>query len=124
MNSTLLAGQQLAVALQRRDARALEQREDALRAHLDDARLALLHRGDVHRRARDLDAVRRELVLRAVIELGGFEQRLRRNAARIQAGAAERGRAVAVLPLVDAGDGELVLRRRGWPPDSPPGRRR
>ena len=49
--------------------------------------------------------------LRLVIQLGGFEQRLGRNAAGVGAGAAEHGAAVLVLPLVDAGHLELVLRR-------------
>ena len=48
--------------------------------------------------------------LRLVIELARFEQRLRRNAAGVRAGAAEHGRAVLVLPLVDASHLELVLR--------------
>ena len=70
---------------------------------------ALLHRRHVDFDAADLDAVRRELVLRAMNQLGGLEQRLRRNTARVQARAAERIGAVLVLPLVDAGDLELVL---------------
>ena len=45
-----------------------------------------------------------------MIELGGLEQRLGRNAARIQAGATEGGRAIVVLPLIYTGDAELVLR--------------
>ena len=76
---------------------------------LDDLRLPLLHRREVEPTLADLDAVRGELVLRAVKELGGLEQRLRRNAAGVQAGAAEGVAAVLVLPFVDAGDLELVL---------------
>src|ERR687897_1005170 len=45
----------------------------------------------------------------AVIELRGFEQRLRRNTARVQTRAAECRRAIAVFPFIDACDGELVL---------------
>jgi len=60
---------------------------------------------------RRLDAVNREFRLHLVIQLGRFEQRLGRNAARIQAGATERRRAVEVLPLVDARNAELVLTR-------------
>jgi len=52
--------------------------------------------------------VRGELVVRTVIELGRLEQRLRGDAARVQAGAAEGMAAVVVLPLVDAGDLEPV----------------
>ena len=48
----LAAGQQLAVALQRGDAGALEQHGDARGAGLDDAGLALLHLRDVERRRR------------------------------------------------------------------------
>ena len=59
----------------------------------------------------DLDAVDAEFVLGLVIQLAGFEQRLGGDAAGIRAGAAEHGRAVLVLPLVDAGHLELVLRR-------------
>ena len=58
----------------------------------------------------DLDAVDAELVFGLVIELARFEQRLGGDAAGIRAGAAEHGRAVLVLPLVDAGHLELVLR--------------
>src|SRR2546430_14316604 len=47
---------------------------------------------------------------KAMVELGGLQQRLGRDAARVQAGAAEGGAAVAVLPLIYAGDAELVLR--------------
>src|SRR5690606_5038458 len=39
--------QEPAVAVNRRDARGLEERVDAVRALLDDARLALLHRGQI-----------------------------------------------------------------------------
>ena len=56
-------------------------------------------------------AVHRELVPGLDEELGGFEQRLRGNAARVGAGAAENRGAVLVLPFVDAGHLELVLRR-------------
>src|SRR6185436_13098470 len=93
--------QQPAVALKRGDAGA----------RLDDAGLALLHLRDVEGDATDIDAVHAELVFRLVIQLRGFEQRLRRDAARIGAGAAEDGRAVLVLPFVDAGHLQLVLRR-------------
>ncbi len=63
-----------------------------------------------------LDAVNRELILRALIQLGGLEQRLRGDAAGVQAGTAERVAPVGVLPFVDAGHFELVLRRRESPP--------
>jgi hypothetical protein len=47
--------------------------------------------------------------MRPVIQLGGFQQRFGRDTPRVKARAAERIFAVRVLPLVDAGDGELVL---------------
>src|SRR6185295_9498796 len=103
--------QQPAVALQRRDPRALEQHRNTAGARLDDTGLALLHLRDVEGDATDIDAVHAEFVLRLVIQLRGFEQGLRRDAARIGAGAAEDGRAVLVLPFVDAGHLQLVLRR-------------
>ena len=87
----------------------LKQAGDAERRLLDDLRATLLHGREVELDAADLDAVHGELVLRAMEQLGGFEQRLRGNAARVQAGAAERVGTVLVLPLVDAGDLELVL---------------
>jgi hypothetical protein len=55
--------------------------------------------------------VDRKLLLQAVIELGGLEQRLGGYAAGVQAGATEGGRAIGVLPLIDARHGQLVLRR-------------
>ncbi len=56
------------------------------------------------------DAVGGELVLGAMPELRGFQQRLGGNAAGIQAGAAECAAAVAIAPGVDAGHLEPVLR--------------
>src|SRR5262249_6247104 len=107
----LAPGEQLAVALQRGDARALEQHGDAAGAGLDHAGLALLHLRDVELHARHLDAVHAELALGLDEQFARFEQRLGGNTARIRAGAAEHGAAVLVLPLVDARDLELVLRR-------------
>src|ERR1700732_608593 len=45
-----------------------------------------------------------------MVELGGLQQRLGRDAACVQAGAAEGGAAVAILPCIYTGDAELVLR--------------
>ena len=73
--------------------------------------LALLHRRHVEAELAHLDAVRAELGLRPVIELGGFEQRLGRDAAGVEAGAAEGVAAVEILPFVDARGLELVLGR-------------
>src|SRR5581483_334490 len=74
-------GQEPAVALKRRDPVRLEERQDALRHGLDDAALALLHLRHVEADARRADAVHRELLLQAVIYLGGLEQLLREDAA-------------------------------------------
>src|SRR6185295_6305411 len=104
-----IAAEQLAVTLQPGDARTLEEAGDAKRRLLDDLRATLLHGGEVEVDAADLHAMHCELMLRAMEQLGGFEQRFGRNAARVEAGAAERVGAVLVLPLVDAGDFELVL---------------
>src|SRR5262249_62403740 len=51
-----------------------------------------------------------ELVQDPLVVLGGFEQRLRRDAADVEAGAAERVVAARVFPLVDAGGGKPQLR--------------
>ena len=89
---------------------ALNSASDAAGHGLDDGCAALLHRSQIELQIADLDAVHGKLVLGAMIELRGLEQRLGGNAAGIQAGAAEGIAAVAVLPLVDAGHFELVLR--------------
>src|SRR6185503_18279851 len=104
-----VTAQQLAVTLQARDACALEEAGDAERRLFDDLRAALLHGCEVELDTADLHAVHGKLVLRAMEQLRGFEHRLGRDAARVEARAAERIGAVLVLPLVDAGDFELVL---------------
>src|SRR2546430_9456971 len=52
-----------------------------------DAALALLHLRQIERRARHLDAVHGELLVHPMVELGGLQQRLGRDAARVQTGA-------------------------------------
>ena len=106
-----IAGEQLAAALEARDAAGLEHRLDARRQLLDDAALARLHRFDVDAEPGDMNAVRLELGMRAVIELRGLEQRFRRNAADVQARAAEEARALLVLAIVDARGRKAELRR-------------
>src|SRR5690606_27756222 len=69
-----ITGQELAAPLDRRDARRLEHGLDAARQLLDDPALALEHCRDVDAERADLDAVRRELRRRAVIELRRLEQ--------------------------------------------------
>ena len=102
--------EKLAVSLQPGHPCRLEQREDPLRHATHDAALALLHLGKVKRRAGDLDAVGREFLLDAVVELARLQQRLGGDAAGVQTRAPEGRRAIAVLPLIDARDSELVLR--------------
>ena len=50
------------------------------------------------------------LCMHALVVLRGLEQRLGRNAAHVQAGAAQAGLALAVLPVVDADGLEAELR--------------
>src|SRR5690606_16603711 len=99
------------VTLERRDARRLEQRLDPGGQLPHDRALALEHLADVHRERAYADAVRGKLRLRAMVELGRFEQRLRRDAADVQARAAERIAAVRRRPFVDASSLEAELSR-------------
>src|ERR1700691_4381054 len=89
----------------------LEQRRDAARHGLDDRRPTLLHSRKIERDAAQLDAVNRKLVLGSLVQLRGLEECLRRNAARVQAGAPEGIAAVQVLPFIHTGHFELVLGR-------------
>jgi hypothetical protein len=73
--------------------------------------LARLHLGDVHRYLFDTDSVAREFLVRAVVELGRLEQRLRRDAAGVEARASEGAGAIAILTFVDAGGLQPVLGR-------------
>ena len=98
------------MALNANDAVGFEQRIDAAGHHLHDARAPLLHGGKVQFDAAGLDAVHREFFLGAMKQLGRFQQCLGRDAPGIQASAAEGIRAVEILPLVNAGHSELVLR--------------
>ena len=91
---------ELAEAEDRRDAVFLEQIGDAVRVAFDDAVLALHHRGQVEFDLGQDDAVAGRLVLGLLEEFAGIEQGLARDAADVQAGAAER----LGFPLLDAGD--------------------
>src|SRR5688572_16974463 len=104
-----VAAQELAVTLQAGDTGALEEPGNAESRLPDDLRAALLHGREIELDAADLHAVHGELVLGAMEQLGRFEHRLGWNAARVETGAAEGVGTVLVLPLVDAGDLELVL---------------
>src|SRR5690606_34593865 len=63
-------------AANRRDAGPFEERLDARGELLHDRALPLEHLADVDRQRADLDTVRAELRLRAVVELGRLEQSL------------------------------------------------
>src|SRR5882672_2081284 len=101
--------QELPVTLEAGDTRRLEERSDTRGARFNDSGLALLHRRHIETEVADLDAVRGEFALCAMVELGRLQQGLGWNAARIEAGAAEGEGAVAIFPLVDARHLELVL---------------
>ena len=103
--------QQLAGTVQRRDLVAFEEEADAAGELFDDLVLAADHRRDVDRSALGRDAVHVEMLRQVPELLGRIEQRFGRNAADVEARAAERGLAVLADPLVDAGNLEPELRR-------------
>jgi len=105
-----VSGQQTPMPLNAGHAVRPEQGGDPARHGLDHGCPALLHDGEVQRQIADLDALHLELVLGALKQLRGLEQGFRGDASGVQAGSAERETAVGVLPFVDAGDLELVLR--------------
>ena len=72
-------------------------------------RLALLHLGEIKGGTLNADAVSGEFTVNAVPKFAGLQQRLRRNAARIQTGSTKGVSAVAVLPTVDANRLQAVL---------------
>ena len=82
-----------------------EQELDALGQLLDHLALLVLHGAEVELDGRHLDAVGVQAVARLGVELGRVEQRLGRDAADVQAGAAERA------ALVDAGHPHAELGR-------------
>ena len=86
----------------------LEQRADAAGQPADDAVLPFDGSGEIDGRTLDRDAERRERrLLDGVSErIGRMDQRLRRNAADIEAGAAE---AAALAALLDQHDVEAEL---------------
>ena len=88
----------------------LEQVQDAVVVLRDDLVLAREHLRDVDREALDLDAVLGEGMAGVLEVLGRLQQRLRRDAADVGAGAARRGLAVGARPVVDAGGLEAELR--------------
>ena len=83
----------------------LEQEGDALGRGVDNLALALHELGEVERGRRQHDAVHAEIVPRFLEQVRGLQQCLRRNAADVEAGAAQ-GRA-----LLDDGDFQAELGR-------------
>src|SRR5690242_8289832 len=77
-----------------------EQHGDAASEVGDDFVLARYHCGDIHRQSFHRNAVSREFMRRALIILRRFQQRLRRYATDIEAGAAQAGLALRILPFV------------------------
>src|SRR5262249_47035727 len=84
-----IAGFEYAAALGPRDLVLAEQELDAFRVLPDDIVLALEHPGKIERNNARMDAVVRGMELRELEMLRAGEQRLRRNAADVDAGAAE-----------------------------------
>ena len=101
----------LTAAGERLHAVGLEQAGDTAGQLGDHAGLALLHLGQVEFDLARLDAVIGELVVRAIVELTGLEQRLRGDATRVQAGTTQRRFVVEVQPFVDTGDVHAQLCR-------------
>jgi hypothetical protein len=95
---------QSAEAVERGDLVGLEQHRDAAGELLHDLVLAADHRRHVDLRVLEADAVVAEQVAQVPELARGVEQRLRRDAADAQAGAAERRLAVLAERRVDAGD--------------------
>src|SRR6267143_3384578 len=104
------ARDELAMSLQPGDLVLLEQAGDPARHPADDPVLPVEHGLQVELHAARGDAVHLELVQHARVVLRGLEQGFRRDAADIQAGAAERVFAPGCLPLLHAGGGEPELR--------------
>ena len=106
----LAVAQQLAGAEQAGDLVGREQLLDAAGEAPGNRGLARLHLGQVQRDTGEIHAVVGELMLGAMIDLGGFQQRLGGDAARVEAGATEGRGVVAIQPGVDASGLEPQLR--------------
>ena len=103
-----VAVDQLAEALHHLDLVFLHQVGDAAGELAHDFALALHHRAEIDLDVAGDDAVRGEAFLGEMEMLGRGQQRLARNAADVEARAAER------LVLLDDGGLEAELRRREW----------
>ncbi|MNP18380.1 hypothetical protein D3C76_1108630 [compost metagenome] len=97
------------MAFQQGHAVGLEQGGHAAGQVLDDGVLAANHRRDVDADALGFDAVDFEAFVSLMVLVGAVQQRLGRNAADVQAGAAQSGLAFLVLVLLDAGGLETEL---------------
>ena len=102
--------QERASTVEEGDLVLLEQVQDAVVVLLHHRILAAQHLGHVDGQVLQADAVIGKAVLGMLEVLAGLQQRLRWNAADIGAGAAGRGAALVVLPLVDARCAEAELR--------------
>ena len=78
-------------AAKRLDLVLLEQKLDALHVALDVLLLVFEQRGEIDARLAELDPHLRESVAGLLVAFGGMQHRLRRDAADIEAGAAEGG---------------------------------
>src|SRR5690606_3865507 len=99
----LLAGQQLAVAFEHGDAVGLHQGGDAAGEVFDDLVLAADHGRHVHLHVTGADAVNLEALLRLVGRVRAVKQSLGRDAADVQAGAAQGQLAFLADVLFDQG---------------------
>ena len=87
--SDLAAAQEAPGALHIGNLVLLEQELDALGEIAHHLVLARQHRRQIEHHIADLDAVRPQMLRRFLVEVRGLQQRLRGNAADIEAGAAE-----------------------------------
>ena len=99
----LLVGLELAAALQPGDLVRLEQGGHAAGELLHHFVLALVHGVQIQAQFAHAHAVIGERVLRLMVLPGGIQQRLGRNTAHVQAGAAECRLVLFVDALLDAG---------------------
>ncbi len=100
---------QLAVPVQRGDVVRLEQLADAAGQLAHDLVLARDHGRHVRAHALVHDAVQRVVISQGLEQLGALQQRLGRDAADVEAGAAQGGLALLAHPLVDAGSLQTQL---------------
>ncbi|MNF62684.1 hypothetical protein D3C84_443680 [compost metagenome] len=104
-----LAGQQLAVALDRSDAVGLEQGGDAAGQVFHDVGLATDHGRYIHGHACVADTVDFEAVFGFVEFPGAVQQRLGRNATDVQAGTAQGQLALSIGVFLDASGRQTEL---------------